>query len=207
MVLQTKVGDSPGLSERWQPRRPLLESVCHCTGGSQRSSTLNIRFSERSARCTPAVEKTKKLWNSRKCSRPITMSTSADGRKTPPIGTWPGLSGLGASSGAERICTRRSGEAPTRNHTRSSGENTVCVCVRGRARNVPARIPLQLRQAQFHCGKPPPAAEPKILIFTCVVSGKRVGKKLSVAGLRKGGYKTARPLVADGRCKLKSELD
>jgi len=33
-------------------------------------------------------------------------------------------------------------------------------CVRGRAFNVPRRTPSQLRQLQFHCGNPPPAAEP-----------------------------------------------
>src|ERR1700683_2106036 len=39
-------------------------------------------------------------------------------------------------------------------------------CVRGRARKVPARKPAQLGQLQFHCGKPPPAADPKTRIFT-----------------------------------------
>ena len=37
--------------------------------------------------------------------------------------------------------------------------------VRGRARNVPLRRPAQLRQLQFHCGKPPPAADPSTRIF------------------------------------------
>jgi hypothetical protein len=32
--------------------------------------------------------------------------------------------------------------------------------VRARVRIVPWRRPAQLRQLQFHCGKPPPAAEP-----------------------------------------------
>jgi len=36
--------------------------------------------------------------------------------------------------------------------------------VRGVALMVPARNPAQLVQLQFHCGKPPPAAEPK----TCI---------------------------------------
>ena len=30
----------------------------------------------------------------------------------------------------------------------------------------PARSSLQFRQAQFHCGNPPPAADPSILICT-----------------------------------------
>jgi hypothetical protein len=37
--------------------------------------------------------------------------------------------------------------------------------VRERARRVPLRTPEQLRQLQFHCGKPPPAADPRTLIF------------------------------------------
>jgi len=38
--------------------------------------------------------------------------------------------------------------------------------VRGRVRSVPARHPAQFRQLQFHCGKPPPAADPRTRIFT-----------------------------------------
>jgi hypothetical protein len=37
--------------------------------------------------------------------------------------------------------------------------------VRGSAPIVPLRTPLQLPQLQFHCGKPPPAEEPRTLIF------------------------------------------
>src|SRR5690606_24507401 len=44
-------------------------------------------------------------------------------------------------------------------------------CVRGCARKVPARTPRQLRQLQFHWGKPPPAAEPRIWICMEVTSG------------------------------------
>jgi len=33
-------------------------------------------------------------------------------------------------------------------------------CVRGVARRLPLRTPSQLRQLQFHCGNPPPAAAP-----------------------------------------------
>src|SRR5215469_15454117 len=39
-------------------------------------------------------------------------------------------------------------------------------CVLGWARTVPARTPAQLRQLQFHWGKPPPAADPSTRIFT-----------------------------------------
>jgi hypothetical protein len=38
-------------------------------------------------------------------------------------------------------------------------------CVRGSAFSDPARIPAQLTQLQFHCGNPPPAAEPRTFTF------------------------------------------
>jgi len=38
--------------------------------------------------------------------------------------------------------------------------------VRACARIVPSRSPAQLKQLQFHWGKPPPAAEPRTLIRT-----------------------------------------
>src|SRR5580692_5821080 len=38
--------------------------------------------------------------------------------------------------------------------------------VRARVCRAPLRTPAQLRQLQFHCGKPPPAAEPNTRIFT-----------------------------------------
>jgi hypothetical protein len=44
-------------------------------------------------------------------------------------------------------------------------------CVLPRARRVPPRNPAQLRQLQFHCGKPPPAAEPSTRIFIRGIGG------------------------------------
>jgi hypothetical protein len=41
--------------------------------------------------------------------------------------------------------------------------------VRERARTVPLRTPAQLRQLQFHCGKPPPAADPRTRIFNGLI--------------------------------------
>src|ERR1700722_9564552 len=75
----------------------------------------------------------------------------------------------GRSSLVATICERRSGEALInaqyiRLAYSGLASMAICVCVRGRACSVPWRTPLQLRQAQFHCGKPPPAAEPRILM-------------------------------------------
>ena len=58
-------------------------------------------------------------------------------------------------------CWRRSGEALARNHGPSAPRIASDDCVRGRA-PVPARAASHVGQRQFHCGKPPPAAEPRI---------------------------------------------
>jgi len=60
-----------------------------------------------------------------------------------------------------------SGEALTSTHATSSLPATAIEdWVRALARRVPWRKPAQLRQLQFHWGKPPPAADPSTLIFT-----------------------------------------
>jgi hypothetical protein len=48
--------------------------------------------------------------------------------------------------------------------TASSGRTKIDDCVRGFARTRPERTPAQLAQLQFHCGKPPPAAEPRTVM-------------------------------------------
>src|SRR6266852_4291380 len=57
---------------------------------------------------------------------------------------------------------------------------------------MPARSLEQLRQAQFHCGKPPPAAEPRILIFTMGFSRQQSGNANRAGAPRTYRYKTAR---------------
>jgi hypothetical protein len=46
-------------------------------------------------------------------------------------------------------------------------------CVRALKPGSPARTARQLAQLQFHCGKPPPAPEPKILIRIFCASSAR----------------------------------
>ena len=70
---------------------------------------------------------------------------------------------LGANSECWVSCCRKSGEAFRRNQEAPSGETASCAWVRARPRRVPPRRRLQLRQAQFHWGNPPSAAEPRIL--------------------------------------------
>ncbi len=85
----------------------------------------------------------------------------------------PDVEGEGANSGVARICWRRSGEALRRNQLDWPDETATCACVRGRPFNVPPRRALQFGQAQFHWGKPPPAAEPRTLIFMSRRHGTR----------------------------------
>jgi len=79
--------------------------------------------------------------------------------RTPARGECRGARG---QSGAKlSICARISGEALSRNQRSPSAEIATDSCVRARAFSDPTRKPLQLPQPQFHCGKPPPAAEPR----------------------------------------------
>src|SRR6478736_7299085 len=64
------------------------------------------------------------------------------------------------------ICCRISGDALSKNHESPSALTATDSCVRACARMVPRRTPTQFGQPQFHCGKPPPAAEPKTRINT-----------------------------------------
>src|SRR3712207_9089699 len=53
-----------------------------------------------------------------------------------------------------------SGEALSRTHRRRSALTAIDDWVRGRAGRDPSRTARHGGQAQFHCGYPPPAAEP-----------------------------------------------
>src|SRR6478609_11956643 len=64
------------------------------------------------------------------------------------------------------ICCRISGEALSKNQESPSALTATDSCVRACARMLPRRTPTQFGQPQFHCGKPPPAAEPKTRINT-----------------------------------------
>ncbi|GGY97363.1 hypothetical protein GCM10007388_33810 [Pseudoduganella plicata] len=59
-----------------------------------------------------------------------------------------------------------SGEALISSQSVSLDETAIDDCVRGVAATVPLRTPRQLRQLQFHWGKPPPAADPRTMILT-----------------------------------------
>src|SRR4030095_5705722 len=67
-----------------------------------------------------------------------------------------------------------SGDASTRIQLAPSALTAIDDCVRARALMRPRRKPSQLRQLQFHCGNPPPAADPRIRILT--MAGKARGR-------------------------------
>src|ERR1700733_10198432 len=74
----------------------------------------------------------------------------------------------GCNAGVASICKRKSGEVFNKNQVRSSSLTVTWVWVRLLPLKVPARTDLQLRQLQFHCGNPPPAADPKV--FICILA-------------------------------------
>ena len=102
----------------------------------------------------------------------------------------------GASCGVESNWVRRSGDAPSKNQIWPSGEKASWVCVRDVAFRVPERRLEQLRQPQFHCGKPPPAAEPRILICIAkIVSHDKNGERTPTAKQKAGRLSRPRKLT------------
>src|SRR5919198_2001604 len=96
--------------------------------------------------------------DSRSSRRPAVWSISASVSSPPAIGgarTPSPCCGVSVSS-----CWRASGEALTRYHGPSPPRIASDDWVRGRART-PARAASHVPQWQFHCGNPPPAAEPR----------------------------------------------
>src|SRR5882757_633252 len=79
----------------------------------------------------------------------------------------------GCRTGLACSCARISGDALTRAQESEALPFTAMDdCVRARVCIVPLRTPAQLRQLQFHCGKPPPAAAPSTLIFIAATAGE-----------------------------------
>src|SRR5579863_1725385 len=90
------------------------------------------------------------------------QSESALVRTTPWIGVFR-VPSTGANSASRRSCCRRSGEALTSSQEEEWSETANCACVRACDFSSPRRRRLQFEHAQFHWGKPPPAAEPRTL--------------------------------------------
>ena len=67
----------------------------------------------------------------------------------------------GCRSGQASIWVRTSGEALSRNQSRRPALTATDDWLRGRQGRAPVRTAWHGGQVQFHCGKPPPAAEPR----------------------------------------------
>ena len=74
----------------------------------------------------------------------------------------------GCIEGVAWSCVNISGEALINTQSTSLEDTAIDASVRVFAFMLPSRTPAQLRQLQFHCGKPPPAADPKMRIFMAV---------------------------------------
>jgi len=91
-------------------------------------------------------------------------------RRIAAIGEWRGARGW--SAGALSIWARISGEQFSSTQPSDPSARTAThSCVRALARIVPSRTPRQLAHPQFHCGNPPPAAEPNTRI-SIIILGK-----------------------------------
>src|SRR6266700_1823683 len=87
----------------------------------------------------------------------------------------------GWSAGERRSCSGRSGDALTSTQSSPFAETARLACVRGRARGSPAQASWHTGHRQFHCGKPPPAAEPSTIAVR-----RPIKQNLSDAGLELG---------------------
>src|SRR5690606_23564903 len=67
----------------------------------------------------------------------------------------------GCSAGTALICVRTFGAALINAQPLPSAETAIEDWVRWRTRGSPAQASEQTRQRQFHCGTPPPAADPR----------------------------------------------
>src|SRR5436189_5707277 len=88
---------------------------------------------------------------------------SAFVKRTPAIGVLRGDSWCGCKRGMLSICRAKSGDALIRNQLGNFSASPLiamldCVC----GAILPVRAATQFAQAQFHCGRPPPAALPRI---------------------------------------------
>lgn len=85
--------------------------------------------------------------------------------RTPAIGVLRNRSRRGCKGSVLSTCRAKSGDALINHQVLNSSESLLMAmldCVWDRI--FPSRAPTQFAQAQFHCGKPPPAPLPRIWI-------------------------------------------
>src|SRR6185369_14902953 len=98
--------------------------------------------------------------------RPVIWSTSALVTTTALIGELRfGPDFTGWSSGVSLICLRMSGEALSNTQLAPSAETASEDCSLALYPATPARTLAECKPLQFHCGNPPPAADPRTLMI------------------------------------------
>src|SRR5438552_5649497 len=90
---------------------------------------------------------------------------------SPPVTTTPAIGEerspwRGCSRGVASICSRRSGGAFRMNQSLSFADTASAAWERTCAAASPYRARRQAGAFEFHCGKPPPAAEPRTTAWT-----------------------------------------
>ncbi|MNN42440.1 hypothetical protein D3C81_1566210 [compost metagenome] len=88
----------------------------------------------------------------------------------------------GCSGAKLSSCARMSGDALHSTHSTPSSLRAIDDCVRRCARRLPLRTPAHWRQLQFHCGKPPPAAEPRTRMCMADAPEGRPGQRIGWPG-------------------------
>ena len=141
---------------------PPTFSVRHVTWPGKRSSVRYRTLPSTKPRRTGAVAYTTSGCDSRSESRPRQWSRSPLVSRMAAIGESRGP--RGCSAGKPSIWARISGEQLRSSQRTPSALTATHSCVRAEARTRPSRTPRQFGQPQFHCGKPPPAAEPRTRI-------------------------------------------
>ncbi len=182
MAVKRKLGQAgtlkgaPSSSIRWWRRPPF-----------QCCSMLNSGKPVERSWWTMRVHQTSCGQPSRRLSRPVQWSIWLSSRRMPAMAVSRTLR-AGCRAGKAASWARMSGEALQRIQRSPSSDRAMEDCVRGCASTWPVRTPWQLRQLQFHCGKPPPAAEPRIRMCMTVPRGQ--GPRKTGAGWISGWRST-----------------
>ena len=125
-------------------------------------------------RRAPAAHSRSENSPSQASTSPFGSATAATGERRPPA--------RGHSSGVRSSCARTSGDAPSSSQRSPSADTASDACVRG-GRRAPLRTPSHWRQPQFHCGKPPPAAEPSTRTRISLRRGRARDRILPIAAV------------------------
>ena len=142
---------------------PLRAMGCQLSPPFQCSSMLNSGKPVVRSWWTISVHQTSWGQPSRRLSRPVVWSIWLSSRTMArmPVSR---RARAGCSGAKPASWARMSGEALHRIQFTPSSDRAMEDWVRAWALRVPLRKPSQLTQLQFHWGKPPPAAEPRIWI-------------------------------------------